>query len=147
MAEESRLFIPALGGLYRSLAPITELAVRVVAGLSLVMHGYPKLFTATAANASFFEQAGFRPGLFWAIVVGLTETVGGTCLAIGFLTRVVSVPIFIFLATAITYHWQFGFYWNARGFEFPLFFAIVALHFMVRGGGPLSVDAKIGREF
>lgn len=147
MADEPRLFIPSLGNLYRSFAPVTELAVRVVAGFSLVMHGYPKLFTATAANANFFEQAGFRPGLFWAIVVGLTETVGGTCLAIGFLTRIVSVPILIFLLTAITYHWQFGFYWNARGVEYPLFFAIVALHFLVRGGGPLSVDAKIGREF
>src|SRR5438309_313443 len=121
MAEAPRLLIPALGGLYRTLTPVTELAVRIVAGLSLVMHGYPKLFGATAANAAFFEQAGFRPGMVWAIVVGLTETVGGLCLAAGFLTRLVAAPILIFLLTAITYHWQFGFYWNARGFEYPLF--------------------------
>src|SRR5947208_10774271 len=111
-----------------------------------MMHGYPKLFGATAANATFFEQAGFRPGLVWAIVVGLTETVGGLCLAAGFLTRLVAAPILIFLLTAITYHWQFGFYWNARGFEYPLFFSIVALHFLVRGGGCLSIDAKLRQE-
>src|SRR2546428_8157437 len=118
MAEPPRLLIPALGGLYRALAPITEPMIRAVAGLCLVMHGYPKLFGGTAANAAFFEQAGFRSGMFWAILVGITETFGGLCLAAGFLTRLVCVPILIFLATAITYHWQFGFYWNARGFEY-----------------------------
>ena len=146
MADDPRLLIPALGGLYRTLAPITEALIRAVAGLSLVMHGYPKLLVNPAGNAAFFEQAGFRPGMFWAILVGLTETFGGLFLAAGFLTRLVCVPILIFLATAITYHWQFGFYWNSRGFEYPLFWTIVVLHFLVRGGGAWSVDAKLGRE-
>jgi putative oxidoreductase len=146
MADAPKLILPALGGLYRALAPITEALVRVIAGLSLVAHGHPKLFGGTAANAAFFEQAGYRPGLFWAVAVGLTETVGGLCLAAGFLTRLVALPILIFLLTAVTYHWQFGFYWNSRGFEFPLFWSIVVLHFLVRGGGPWSVDAAIGRE-
>ncbi len=147
MSDAPRLLIPALGGIYRALAPFTELAVRVVAGVSLIAHGYPKLFVNPAANAAFFEQAGFTPGMFWAIVVGLTETAGGLCLAAGFLTRLVAVPILIFLLTAITYHWQFGFYWNARGIEYPLFFALVVLNFLIRGAGPLSIDAKLGREF
>ena len=146
MAEAPRLLVPALGRVYRALAPITELLIRIFAGLSLVMHGYPKLFGGTAANAAFFEQAGFRPGLFWAIVVGLTETLGGLCLAAGLLTRLVCVLILVFLATAVTYHWQFGFYWNQRGFEYPLIWTIVVLHFLVRGGGPCSIDAKLGRE-
>jgi putative oxidoreductase len=145
LAKEPRLLVPALGTLYKSLAPFTEPAIRVVAGLSLVAHGYPK-FLNPGANAAFFEQAGFEPGLFWAIVVGLTETVGGLCLAAGFLTRLVAVPILVFLLTAITYHWQFGFYWNARGIEYPLFWSIVVLHFLVRGGGACSIDRRLGRE-
>jgi putative oxidoreductase len=146
MAEPSRLVFPAFGPLYDALAPVTEPLIRVVAGLSLVPHGYPKLFGDPAVHAAFFEQAGYRPGLFWAIVVGLTETVGGLCLAAGLFTRVAAVPILIFLLTAITYHWQFGFLWNARGIEYPLFWAIVVLHFLVRGGGPYSLDARLGRE-
>ncbi len=146
MSDAPRLLIPALGGLYRTLAPITEALVRVAAGAFLVAHGYPKLFVNPAANAAFLARAGFEPGMFWNIVLGLTETVGGLCLAVGFLTRLVSVPILIFLLTAITYHWQFGFYWNARGIEYPLFWAIVVLHFLIRGGGPWSVDRKLGRE-
>jgi len=146
MAKSPRLIVPALGIFYWLLAPFTELAVRVVAGASLIAHGYPKLFVNPDANAAFFEQAGFTPGMFWAIIVGLTETVGGLCLAMGFLTRLVAVPILIFLLTAIAYHWQFGFYWNARGIEYPLFFSLVVLHFLMRGGGRLSIDAKLGRE-
>ena len=146
MTDAPKLIVPALGGLYRTLAPVTETLIRVIAGVSLIAHGYPKLFVNPAANAAFFEQAGFEPGMFWAIAVGLTETAGGLCLAAGFLTRVVSVPILIFLLTAITYHWQFGFYWNSRGYEYPLFFSIVMLHFVVRGGGPWSVDARLRRE-
>ncbi len=147
MAKAARPIVPVLGIVTWALAPLTELAVRVFAGAALVAHGYPKLFGNPQANAEFFEQAGFSPGMFWSILVGLTETVGGLCLAAGFLTRVVAVPILIFLLTAITYHWQFGFYWNARGIEYPVFFALVMLHIIMRGGGRYSVDAKIGREF
>lgn len=143
---EARLLLPGLGRFYRALAPVAELLMRIVAGASLVAHGYPKLFVNPAGNAAFFEQAGFTPGLFWSVLTGCTETFGGLCLAVGFLTRLVCVPILIFLLTAISYHWQFGYYWNARGIEYPLFWAIVVLNFLARGGGPCSLDAKLGRE-
>lgn len=146
MADESRLFIPALGGLYRTLAPVTETLVRLCAGLSLAAHGYPKLFGATAANAAFFEQAGFHPALFWTILTGLTEFGGGLCLALGFLTRLAAIPVLVFLAVAIKFHAANGFYWNNLGFEYPLFWALVVLHFLVRGGGCFSLDRLIGRE-
>jgi putative oxidoreductase len=129
-----------LCGIGHALAPYTELLIRIYAGLALVAHGYPKLFGATVANAAFFESAGFRPGLMWAIVVGLTEVAGGLFLALGLFTRIAAVPILIFLLVAAAYHSQFGFFWNARGFEYPLFWAIVVLHFLIRGGGGWSVD-------
>ncbi len=142
-----RLVIPAFGSLYRTLAPVTEPLVRVVAGGALAMHGYPILFGNTAAAAKFLESVGFADGLFWAYVVGTVEFACGLCLALGLLTRVVAVPIIGFLAIAIvTYHWQFGFAWENRGFEYPLFWAIVVFHFLVRGGGAWSLDAMIGRE-
>src|SRR5262249_22631489 len=69
------------------------------------------------------------------------------CLAAGFLTRLVAAPIIGFLMVAIvTYHWQFGFAWENRGIEYPLFWAIVVFHFLIRGGGAWSIDALIGRE-
>lgn len=145
MAAQPQLLIPTLGAIYRAVAPVTEFLIRLVAGLSLVAHGYPK-FLAMAQTAEYFEKTGYSPGMFWAVAVGLTEVVGGLCLAVGFLTRLVSIPILIFLITAITYHSQFGFYWNLRGFEYPLFWSIVVFHFLIHGGGRWSVDHWLGRE-
>ncbi len=144
--SSSRLLIPALGAAYRALAPWTELAVRLAAGLSFVPHGYPKLLNPTG-SAQFFEDSGYDPGLLWAMLVGMTEVFGGLMLAAGLLTRLACVPILLFLMTAITYHWEFGFAWNNRGFEYPLFWAIVVFHFLIHGGGRYSIDARIGREF
>ncbi len=146
MPDRPRLLIPALGPLYRALAPVTGTLVRVCAGLSLAAHGFPKLFGGTASNAAFFEQAGFHPALFWTILTGLTEFGGGLCLALGFLTRLAAVPVLVFLLVAVSFHAANGFYWNNLGFEYPLFWALVVLHIMMRGGGPWSIDRIIGRE-
>ena len=145
--QSPNLVFPAFGSIYRALAPSTEPLVRVIAGGSLAIHGFPILFGNTAAAAKFLESVGFENPLFWAYIVGVVEFACGLCLAVGFLTRVVAAPIIGFLAVAIvTYHWQFGFAWENRGIEYPLFWAIVVLHFLIRGGGPWSVDALIGKE-
>ena len=147
MPPQPRLIIPVLGVIYRALAPVTEPLIRVVAGGSLAIHGYPILFGNIGAAAKFLESTGFENGLFWAYVVGGVEFFCGLFLALGLLTRVVAAPIIGFLVIAIvTYHWQFGFGWENRGIEYPLFWSIVTLHFLVRGGGPWSLDALIGRE-
>ncbi len=44
-------------------------------------------------------------------------------------------------------HLPNGFFWDQGGYEYPLFWGLVALGFVLRGGGTLSVDARIGREF
>lgn len=54
--EQPRLVVPALGGLYRSVAWITEPLIRVIAGGSLAIHGFPILFGNTAAAAKFLES-------------------------------------------------------------------------------------------
>ncbi len=147
MSDTPRFIIPALGPLYRAIAPITEPLIRVMAGLSLAIHGYPILFGNTEAVGKFLQSTGFENGLFWAYVVGALEFFCGIWLALGFLTRLVAIPIIGFLLVAIvTYNFQFGFHWENRGFEYPLFWAIVVFHFLVHGGGRWSLDALIGRE-
>jgi len=142
-----KLLIPALGRLYGVFAPVTELLIRLIAGGSLAVHGWQILFGNIAGAARFFETVGFENGLFWAWVVGILEFVCGICLAAGLLTRLVAVPIIVFLITAIvTYHLENGYNWESRGIEFPLFWAIVVFHFLIRGGGAWSLDRAIGRE-
>ncbi len=147
MQQLPRLVFPTLGALYRAFAPITEPLIRVVAGGSLAIHGFPILFGDIGAAAKFLESIGFQNGLVWAYVVGAVEFFCGLFLALGLFTRAVAAPIIGFLVIAIvTYHWQFGFAWESRGIEYPLFWSIVVMHFLVRGGGAWSLDALIGRE-
>jgi putative oxidoreductase len=147
MPQDPRLLVPAFAGVYRALEPVTEPMIRLMAGGALAIHGYPILFGNTAGAAKFLESIGFTNGLFWAYVVGFVEFFCGLALALGLLTRLAALPIIGFLVIAIaTYHWRFGFAWENRGVEYPLFWAIVVFHFLVRGGGQWSLDALVGRE-
>ena len=147
MLAAPKLIIPQLRYLYGALWPITEPLMRLMAGGSLAYHGYQILFGNIEGAARFFESVGFEQGLLWATVVGVLELACGTLLAIGLFTRLAVGPILVFLIVAIvSYHWDFGFNWESRGFEYPLFWALVVFHFLVRGGGPWSMDWLIGRE-
>jgi putative oxidoreductase len=148
-----RRIIRTLGPIYDALFPLTLPMIRVTAGLLLVPHGSQKLFgwfggKGMQATTQFFASAGFEPGYSWALLVALTEFVGGLFLALGFLTRPAATAIAIFMAVAVTrIHWPNGFFWTDKGFEYPLMWGIVALAFVILGGGRYSVDALIGREF
>src|SRR6185503_14865986 len=145
MADPPKLLIPQLGRLYGAFAPYTELPIRLIAGGALAYHGYQILFGNIEGAGRFFESVGFENGLFWAWVVGILEFVCGLCLALGLFTRLAAGPILGFLLVAIViYHWQFGYNWESRGIEYPLFWAIVVFHFLVHGGGRWSLDARVG---
>jgi len=143
----TKLLIPPFGRIYDTFRPITELLIRLMAGGSLAFHGYQILFGNIEGAGRFFESVGFDNGLLWAWVVGILELGGGLLLALGLLTRIAAAAIVVFLVVAIVvYHWPFGFNWEARGIEYPLFWAIVVFHFLIHGGGRFSLDALLGRE-
>jgi len=147
MPDSPKLLIPAFGRLYALFAPITLPLIRLMAGGSLAFHGYQILFGNIEGAGRFFESVGFEDGLLWAWIVGILEFVCGILLAIGLFTRLAAGPIIVFLIVAIvTQHWENGFEWQERGIEYPLFWAIVVLHFLVNGGGRWSADGLIGRE-
>ena len=58
-----------------------------------------------------------------------------------------------FFAAAITiemavivYHHLPKFAWTERGYEFPLMWGLIMFAIALRGGGPYSLDRKLGRE-
>ena len=148
-----RRIIPLLDPLYDALSPLALPMIRVTAGLLLLPHGSQKLFgwfggKGMQATAQYFASAGFEPDFFWALLVALTEFVGGLCLALGFLTRPAAAAITGFMAVAVVQiHWPNGFFWTDKGFEYPLMWGIVAFAFVILGGGRYSLDARLGREF
>ncbi len=119
---------------------IALLVLRVFTGLSMAAaHGWPK----AASPASFLDsvaEMGFplAEGLGWAAIVA--ELVGGICLALGLGTRLSAFLIAVTMLVAAFVH-HAGDPFGRR--EKALLYAAIALFFMVKGGGKLSIDAKI----
>ena len=143
--------VPAFASLTEALSPFAEPMLRVTAGLLLVPHGAQKLFGwfggyGVEATGQFFATKLGLPASL-ALLAGLIEFFGGIALAAGFATRAVASLVFGLMAVAVLFvHLSMGFFWMTGGFEYPVLWGVVALYFMVRGGGRYSVDAAIGRE-
>jgi len=147
-----RLYVPSLGRIYQRFSPCVEAALRIGLGAILIPHGLQKLFgwlggLGLAKFAVIFANLGYKPGLFWVIVVGLTEALGGLLLILGLFTRPAALAVVIFMLNAIYVTSAKGFFWTAGGFEYSLLILFVALYFLIRGGGACSLDRKLGREF
>lgn len=145
------LLVPGLAPVYAALDDIAWLGLRAVTGALLLPHGAQKLFGAFGGGglegtAKFFESVGYAAPSFMALLVGVVEFFGGLCLIFGFLTRPAAVAVAIFMAFAVQFHAANGFFWTAKGFEYPVLWGMAAIFFAVRGGGVFSLDRKLGRE-
>ena len=144
--------IPALRPVTEALSPLAEPMLRAAAGLMLVPHGAQKLFGwfggygLDATGQFFATKLGLPPS--FALLAGLIEFVGGIALALGLATRPVAALVTGLMAVAVVQvHLGNGYFWTQGGYEYPLLWSIVALSFVLRGGGRYSVDGQIGREF
>ncbi len=143
--------VPAFASIQHARSPFAEPLVRATAGLLLVPHGAQKLFGAFGgygieATGQFFATKLGLPASF-ALLAGLIEVFGGIALALGLVTRVAAGLVAGLMAVAVLHvHLANGYFWTDGGYEYPLFWGIVALAFVIRGGGRYSLDAKIGRE-
>jgi putative oxidoreductase len=159
MDDATQLIFPQLGPIYQVLFPWAEMLLRVVVGLTLVPHGLRTafgLFPSTGGQShnltdfvNELDRGGYRPGKFWAPVILFTQLVAGPMLALGLFTRLAACPIVVFLIVTDYERWRVGrFFWNMMGLEFTLLWTVAAFYFLVRGGGPISVDyLMMGREF
>jgi putative oxidoreductase len=142
------LYFPALSGIYEKLTPYTWPLVRVTVGLMLVPHGWMKLFGGGLdGTAKFMAQIGLEPAYPLALYIALLELIGGAMLALGLFTRPIAVLVAGFMAVSALYvHGANGFLWIKGGFEYPLFWGLMAAVVAIRGGGPMSLDARMKRE-
>jgi putative oxidoreductase len=122
--------------------------VRVTAGVMLVPHGWPKVFTRGAAGvATSLANYGLPFPTAGAYIIMFLETIGGILIAIGLFTRpIAALLVFEFLIIVFVAHWPRGYGVGAGGIEFPLMWGLILLAILLRGGGPWSVDRKLGWE-
>ncbi len=140
--------IPALDVAYARLGGFAYPLVRFVTGAWLVPHGVQKLFFGGAANTAVgFEKLGLLPALPLAYWVGTVELVGGLCIALGVFTRPAALLCAVLLAVAaFLVHLPNGFFWTARGLEYPAMWMLLCVACVLRGSGGLSIDAARGRD-
>jgi putative oxidoreductase len=99
-------------------------------------------------TAQFMAKSGLEPAHALTYYITSLEIGGGFLLMIGLFTRPVAALVLGFMAVASVIHLQtFGYFWTSKGAEMPMFWGLMALILIIRGGGPLSVDRWIGREF
>jgi putative oxidoreductase len=143
--------IPVLAPVTAALSPYAEPLVRVATGAMLMPHGAQKLFGwfggyGIEGTSQFFAtKLGLPPQV--AVLAGVIEFFGGLLLALGLATRGAAALVVGLMAVAVVHvHFALGYFWTDGGFEYPLFWGIAALSFVVRGGGRYSLDALVGRE-
>ena len=143
----NQLIIPSLGSIYGSLSEFAETLLRVVAGLALVTHGFPKIMNPLGP-VGLVESIGLFPGpsAFWAVLLSMTEFFGGLLIAIGLLTRPAALGAMIVLLVTVYFHWILRSEGYA-GAEKSILWATIMFYFVIRGANAHSVDARLGKTF
>jgi putative oxidoreductase len=128
---------------------IGSLVLRVVVGGLFMGHGLQKLFGwfgghGIEGTTGMVERLRYRPSRPFAVLVGLTETLAGLGLALGFLTPLAAAGIIgVMVSAIVTVHLRNGL-WNTNGgIELPLTYATVAAAVVAIGPGKFSLDRAL----
>ncbi|ARD47335.1 oxidoreductase [Sporosarcina sp. P37] len=122
---------------------LSLLLLRVVLGVTFLIHGIAKFQMGLGNVAGWFESIGIMGSLGY--VVAFIELIGGIALIVGFGTRIVSGLIAIVLLGAIfKVKLSLGFMGaEAAGYELDVALLTMAVVLVISGSQLLSVDRKM----
>ena len=149
-AKEPALFFPGLAPFYDAVRELSWPIIRLTVGASILVHGILKVTGPGVFNfANGLTNRGIPGGVFSSSLVFFNETIGAVLIMLGLFTRPIAASLALECAV-ITFvaHWANGWQFsNAKGgWEYPLVLGLVMFAISLRGGGPYSLDRKIGRE-
>lgn len=135
-----------LCGLFNNLQSFFLLLARLV-----LAYGFyePALMKWNDINsvASWFESLGIPFPTIGAYLASTTELLGVVLIAIGFLTRIMSIPLIIVMIVAIfSVHIGNGFSAGDNGFEIPLYYLLFLGLFASFGAGKFSIDYLVFKK-
>ena len=133
-----------INGWLDRLSPLGLLALRVVVGVIMVAHGFPKVENSQQlqAHVGFVHSLGFPA--FMGYVSAFTELIGGALLILGLLTRFAAIAVAINMFVAFYYvHFSHGMK-GPQGYEFSLLLMVSAFALVTLGPGPLALDRWLG---
>ena len=129
--------------------PYGPAALRLCVGAVFVAHGLQKLAgtwggPGLSGTSALLTQLGLTPAYPLAILLALTELIGGGLLVLGGLTRWVALALAVDMGIAVwKVHYLNGFFLNGprgQGVEFVLVVIGALLCLMLTGPGAFSVD-------
>lgn len=129
------------------------LILRLVIGLLFMGHGLQKLFGwfgghGLEGTTGFFESLDVYPANVWAIVAGLSETLGGLGLVLGLLTPIAAAAIIgVMLMAIIKVHWQNGLWITNNGMEYTLVNIAIAAVLGLAGPGAYGLDTTLNLAY
>jgi putative oxidoreductase len=146
--SDPKPIIPALGRYYGLTSDLAYVLVRLTVGLMLLPHGWTKITVSGVTNvSSYFARLHLEPALLFTLLAMFNETIGAILIAIGLFTRPIAALLIIeFIILLVVVHVPRGYGMALNGIEFPLMWLLMLVVILLRGGGPYSVDRKIGKE-
>ena len=132
-------------------APGATILVRILVGAVFLSEGIQKFLFPAALGVGRFVKIGIPAPQVTAPFVAAVEIVCGTCLILGLLTRLATVPLLIDISVAITTtkfpmlrHQGF---WPAAHEARTDFCMLLGLVFLlIVGAGPASLERMFGRR-
>lgn len=120
------------------------LMLRLAVGLTVAAHGGQKLFGwfgggGIEGTGQFFAASGYPSAKLFAVLAGLTETLGGLGMALGLVTPLAAAAVAGDLLNAVAVKWSGGFF-APQGMEFELLIAVCAVAVALAGPGTFAAD-------
>ena len=141
----------AQGLLLKSLqtnAGLSIVFLRLLFGVIFFIEGGEKLFGWFGHEGGIYSVIGYFKDLeipfpeFNAWLVGITELAGGIFVLLGFLTRLVSIPLgFTMVVAILTAHLEQG------GWSYPALLLVSSLVLIQYGPGYFSLDSFLNKTF
>jgi putative oxidoreductase len=126
--------------------------IRLIVGLVFLSEGIQKFLFPELVGAGRFEKIGYENPEFLALFVAMFEIICGSLILIGFLTRLVSIPLLIIMITAlistkIPILLNKGFWQMAHEYRTDFALTMLLTFLIIYGAGKWSVDSWIsGKE-
>ena len=138
------MLIPSLSPLYKHLEPYGYAIMRLASGCIMASLGGMKLFeNGMARDIELFQRLGLEPAIALAYFTSGLEFFGGLALAVGLLTRPIAAMLFGELVVIV---WMVMIP-RGTGYHLSVVWLGVFLLIALRGGGRISLDRLLGREF
>lgn len=143
-AYRNKLLIPALSPLYAYLEPVGYALMRLASGCIMASLGWTKLFgDGMQRDIELFQRLGLEPAIPLAYFTSGLEFFGGLAIAVGLLTRPLAAMLFVELVVIVL----LVMIPRGTGYHLSVVWLGVFLLISLRGGGRISLDRLIGKEF